>query len=52
MGIKPVVKQIDTLAGEFEAETNYLYMTYHGQTDDVKPIGNKALLLLAQARTV
>lgn len=46
MGIKPVVKQIDTLAGEFEAETNYLYMTYHGQTDDVKPIGNKAFTII------
>ena len=29
-GIVPVTKQIDTLAAEFPAETNYLYMTYHG----------------------
>ena len=36
-GIVPYVKQIDTLAGEFEAETNYLYMTYHGIEHDVKP---------------
>ncbi len=30
MGIIPVSKKIDTLAGEFPARTNYLYMTYHG----------------------
>ncbi len=35
-GIKPVVKQIDTLAGEFEAETNYLYLTYHGTHNDLE----------------
>lgn len=29
-GIIPVSKKIDTLAGEFPAQTNYLYMTYHG----------------------
>ena len=29
-GIIPYVKQIDTLAGEFAAQTNYLYLTYHG----------------------
>ena len=34
-GIKPVVKQIDTLAAEWPAKTNYLYMTYGGQTDDI-----------------
>jgi carbamoyl-phosphate synthase large subunit len=34
-GILPVIKQIDTLAGEFPARTNYLYMTYHGEEDDV-----------------
>ena len=33
--IRPVVKQIDTLAGEFPARTNYLYMTYHGTEQDV-----------------
>ena len=36
MQVKPVVKQIDTLAAEFPAQTNYLYMTYHGTTDDVE----------------
>ncbi|HZC88449.1 MAG TPA: carbamoyl-phosphate synthase large subunit, partial [Nitrososphaera sp.] len=39
-GIKPVVKQIDTLAAEWPAKTNYLYMTYGGQTDDVKVESN------------
>lgn len=33
--ILPVVKQIDTVAAEFPAEANYLYLTYHGTTDDV-----------------
>ena len=34
--VVPVVKQIDTLAGEFPAQTNYLYMTYHGMEHDVE----------------
>jgi carbamoyl-phosphate synthase large subunit len=34
-GIVPVVKQIDTLAAEYPAKTNYLYLTYNGSTDDV-----------------
>jgi len=33
-GVEPRVKQIDTLAGEFAASTNYLYTTYHGDVDD------------------
>lgn len=35
--ITPKIKQIDTLAGEFAAETNYLYTTYNGDTHDVMP---------------
>ncbi|MFZ5518886.1 MAG: carbamoyl-phosphate synthase (glutamine-hydrolyzing) large subunit [Candidatus Zhuqueibacterota bacterium] len=35
MGIRPVVKQIDTLAAEYPAKTNYLYLTYNGQSDDI-----------------
>lgn len=35
LGIKPVVKQIDTLAAEYPAKTNYLYCTYSGIEDDV-----------------
>jgi len=34
---RPVVKKIDTLAGEWPAETNYLYLTYGGYYDDVAP---------------
>ncbi len=34
-GITPWIKQIDTLAGEFAAQTNYLYTTYHGCEHDV-----------------
>ncbi len=36
----PVVKQIDTLAAEYPAQTNYLYLTYHGKEDDI-PLGEK-----------
>ncbi len=35
-GIVPVVKQIDTLAAEWPARTNYLYLTYHGDEDDLE----------------
>ncbi len=45
-GIKPVVKQIDTLAGEFDAQTNYLYLTYHGAYHDVKPSEKPIALVL------
>ncbi|MDE6079159.1 MAG: carbamoyl-phosphate synthase (glutamine-hydrolyzing) large subunit [Duncaniella sp.] len=34
-GIVPVVKQIDTLAAEYPAQTNYLYLTYNGNENDV-----------------
>ncbi|NQT76854.1 MAG: carbamoyl-phosphate synthase (glutamine-hydrolyzing) large subunit [Bacteroidetes bacterium] len=33
--IRPVVKQIDTLAAEYPAQTNYLYLTYNGQSHDI-----------------
>ena len=35
LGVHPVTKQIDTLAAEFPAQTNYLYLTYHGTQNDV-----------------
>lgn len=35
LGVMPVFKQIDTLAAEYPAETNYLYSTYHGDTNDI-----------------
>ncbi len=45
LGIVPCVKQIDTLAGEFPAETNYLYLTYHGSEHDVSPGTNQMAVL-------
>ncbi len=36
LGIVPVVKQIDTLAAEYPAKTNYLYLTYNGSENDVE----------------
>ena len=35
LGILPVVKQIDTLAAEYPAQTNYLYVTYSGTANDI-----------------
>ncbi|MFA5876853.1 MAG: carbamoyl-phosphate synthase (glutamine-hydrolyzing) large subunit [Candidatus Paceibacterota bacterium] len=43
--VTPAVKQIDTLAGEFPAKTNYLYVTYHGTEHDVIP-GKKGIAVL------
>ena len=49
-GITPSVKQIDTLAAEYPARTNYLYVTYHGREDDVSfrngHKGSKKVLVL------
>lgn len=46
-GIIPVVKQIDTLAAEYPAQTNYLYLTYNGRTNDVKYLGDhKSVIVL------
>jgi carbamoyl-phosphate synthase large subunit len=46
-GIVPVVKQIDTLAGEYPAQTNYLYMTYNGNENDIisEKDGNSVIVL-------
>jgi carbamoyl-phosphate synthase large subunit len=46
LGIKPVIKQIDTLAGEFAAETNYLYTTYHGTTNDIEPLTTNPVIVI------
>jgi len=47
LGIIPFVKQIDTLAGEYPAQTNYLYMTYNGAEHDVKfEHDNKSVIVL------
>jgi len=39
-GIVPVVKQIDTLAAEYPAQTNYLYLTHNGTENDVHYLGD------------
>lgn len=46
LNIIPSVLQIDTLAGEFPAQTNYLYMTYNEAHDDIKPSGKEGVLVL------
>ena len=45
-GIVPVVKQIDTLAAEYPAQTNYLYLTYSGVANDVKYLGDKKSIVV------
>lgn len=45
-GIVPSVFQIDTLAGEFPAQTNYLYTTYNGMHHDVKPLKKNGVMIL------
>ncbi len=37
LGVVPYIKQIDTLAAEYPAQTNYLYMTYNGSAHDIEP---------------
>ena len=44
--ILPSVFQIDTLAGEVPAETNYLYLTYNGSHHDVSPLGRNSVMVL------
>lgn len=47
MGITPVVRQIDTLAAEYPARTNYLYLTYDGHRHDVSfEEGDKSVIVL------
>jgi carbamoyl-phosphate synthase large subunit len=45
-GIVPCVKQVDTLAAEFPAVTNYLYQTYNGMEDDIKFEGGDSVIVL------
>jgi carbamoyl-phosphate synthase large subunit len=45
-GIVPVVKQIDTLAAEYPAQTNYLYLTYNGSENDVHYLGDKRSVIV------
>ena len=44
-GVQPVVKQIDTVAAEFPAYTNYLYLTYNGSENDVDFTDNGIMVL-------
>ena len=46
MGVLPVVKQIDTLAAEYPARTNYLYLTYSGIANDVHYLGERKSTVL------
>lgn len=46
MKVLPSIFQIDTLAGEIPAKTNYLYLTYHGGHNDVLPLGKDAIAVL------
>lgn len=48
-GIIPVVKQIDTLAAEWPAKTNYLYLTYSGDEDDIEFDTNKNKVIVLGA---
>jgi carbamoyl-phosphate synthase large subunit len=46
MGIRPRVKQVDTLAAEYPASTNYLYQTFNADEDDVQCESERNVLLL------
>ncbi|HXW67096.1 MAG TPA: carbamoyl-phosphate synthase (glutamine-hydrolyzing) large subunit [Thermoplasmata archaeon] len=45
-GIRPRVRMIDTLAGEWPARTNYLYVTYRADADDVRPMPGGSVLVI------
>ncbi len=45
-GIRPRVRMIDTLAGEWPARTNYLYLTYRADADDVRPMPQGSTLVI------
>ncbi len=45
-GLQPHLVQIDTLAAEFPAETNYLYSSYHARATDVAPSWRKKIMVL------
>jgi len=46
LNVVPVVKQIDTLAAEYPAHTNYLYLTYHGEEDDIQQGEERQIVVL------
>ncbi|MBO5805129.1 MAG: carbamoyl-phosphate synthase (glutamine-hydrolyzing) large subunit [Bacteroidales bacterium] len=45
-GLAPVVKQIDTLAAEYPAQANYLYLTYNGTKSDVDFKGDRKSIIV------
>jgi len=45
-GVRPRVRMIDTLAGEWPARTNYLYLTYRADADDVTPLPSGSVLVV------
>ncbi|EQD73749.1 carbamoylphosphate synthetase/aspartate transcarbamylase/dihydroorotase, partial [mine drainage metagenome] len=45
-GVRPRVRMIDTLAGEWPARTNYLYFTYRADADDVRPMAEGSVLVV------
>ncbi len=45
-GVRPRVRMIDTLAGEWPARTNYLYLTYRADADDVRPMPSGSVLVV------
>jgi carbamoyl-phosphate synthase large subunit len=46
LGVTPAILQIDTLAGEFPSDTNYLYMTYNAQHNDILPLAQDGVVIL------
>lgn len=46
IGLRPRVRMIDTLAGEWPARTNYLYVTYRADADDVRPMPGGSVLVI------
>jgi carbamoyl-phosphate synthase large subunit len=46
LSIRPYIKQIDTLAAEFPAQTNYLYLTYNGSEDDIAFSDPRSVIVL------
>jgi carbamoyl-phosphate synthase large subunit len=46
IGLVPVVKRIDTLAAEYPAQTNYLYLTYNGTANDMHYLGDRKSVIV------
>jgi carbamoyl-phosphate synthase large subunit len=46
LGLRPRIRMVDTLAGEWPSATNYLYVTYRADADDVGPVPTGSILVL------